>query len=54
MASKVEESDMNLDSPLVNTPMTAKREPGLPETRVLESKTHAERDCELFEGGLGI
>jgi len=45
---------MNLDCTLVNTPATADREPDSRETRVPESKTYAERDYELFEGGLGI
>jgi hypothetical protein len=50
----VEESDMNFDSTLVNTPVTTGRDPDLPGIRVPESKTHVDRDCELFEGGLGI
>jgi hypothetical protein len=54
MASKGQERDMNFDNTLVNAPVTADREPDLPEHRVPETKTHAERDYELFEGGLGI
>jgi hypothetical protein len=45
---------MNFDSTPVNTPVTTAREPDLPETRVPERKTHVDRNCELFEGGLGI
>ena len=45
---------MNFDSTLVNAPVTADREPDLREPGVPETKTHAELDYELFEGGLGI
>jgi hypothetical protein len=54
MASRGQERDMNFDNTLVNAPVTSDREPDLPELRVPETKTHAERDYELFEGGLGI
>jgi hypothetical protein len=50
----VEETDMAFDSIPMNTTVTTDREPDLPEIRVLESRTTVERDCELFEGGLGI
>jgi hypothetical protein len=45
---------MNFDSTIVNTRATTDCELDLPDTQILESKTHIERDCELFEGGLGI
>ena len=45
---------MNIDLTLVNAPVMADRESDLPEPRVPETKTHAECDHELFEGGLGI